>query len=128
MGDTGGLSATAGSPVRSESAANARVISHQTEQVEIEARCRAECLLVLTDLHYPGWEVSVDGEQAEMLRVNSIFRGVLLAPGKHQVVYRFRPASFQIGLLLAAASLLVIALCATHVAVVGRDQAPDAAR
>jgi hypothetical protein len=95
-----------------ESAAPDRValVALEPERVAVRAECSARCLLVLTDLFYPGWRASVDGREAPILRTNAIFRGVWLAAGRHQVVFRFEPASFRIGLGIFAATLGLVCL------------------
>jgi hypothetical protein len=96
-----------GSPGEEEERARIRDLS--SERVSVDARCSADCLLVLTDLDYPGWEARVDGERAEIVRVNTLFRGVRLPPGEHRIVYSYRPASFRYGAAVssAAAGLVV---------------------
>jgi hypothetical protein len=37
-----------------------------------------------------GWSARVDGRRTPVLRADGIFRGVPLAPGRHDVVFRFR--------------------------------------
>ncbi|MEE9218622.1 MAG: hypothetical protein V3U98_06110 [Acidobacteriota bacterium] len=68
-----------------------------TDQVRL--RCTAEVpgVAVLLDADYPGWEVRVDGVEMDSLRVNGAFRGVHLQPGRHDVIWRFRPFSVQLG-------------------------------
>lgn len=62
-------------------------------------------VVVLHDIFYPGWEVTVDGKPQRVLRTNLLFRGVEVPPGRHLVEFRFRPLS--IGNLVAAASGLL---------------------
>ena len=68
-----------------------------------------EGLLVLTEQHFPGWSVEVDGEPAELLNANALFRGVLLGPGDHEVVFRYRPWSAIAGALLSLLALIALA-------------------
>jgi hypothetical protein len=84
-------------PGRGDTAA---IVDYDLHRVDVEATCGARCLLVLTDLWYPGWHVSIDSAPAEMVRVNVLFRGVWLEPGRHRVSYRYRPGSFFAGLSL----------------------------
>jgi hypothetical protein len=81
------------------------ITTYATEQVTISAECTSDCLVVLTDLYYPGWVATLDGRPAEIYRVNHLFRGVRVPAGSHEIVFRYRPVSFRIGVLLFAATL-----------------------
>ena len=100
----GGPAAGAGDPADEVS-----ISSYEAERVVLSAACAARCLLVLPDLHYPGWHARVDGREAPIERTNAIFRGVWLEPGAHEVVFRFAPASFRIGMALFGAALVALA-------------------
>jgi hypothetical protein len=63
-------------------------------------------LLVQNDSYYPGWRAFVDGEEHPLLRVNHALRGVLLPPGSHEVVFRYRPRILYVGLGLFPIGLL----------------------
>jgi hypothetical protein len=90
--------------------------SYEAERVVLAAECSARCLLVLSDLHYPGWQARVDGREVPIERTNAIFRGVWLDPGAHEVVFRFAPASFRIGVGLLAATAAALAVGGAHAA------------
>ncbi|MBL0128723.1 MAG: hypothetical protein IPP83_14970 [Flavobacteriales bacterium] len=47
-------------------------------------------LLVLQQSHYPGWEVSVDGESTPLLHVNIAAMAVEVPAGVHTVRFRYR--------------------------------------
>jgi len=52
----------------------------------------------------------VDGEAAEVLRVNGLVRGIALGAGRHRVEMRYRPPGLREGLLLTIASGLCVVL------------------
>ncbi|KFG70438.1 hypothetical protein JH26_04590 [Microvirga sp. BSC39] len=83
----------------------ARIVSYQRNSVTIEVDSSANGVLVLHDIHYPGWEAWVDGERRPILRANLLFRGVEVGPGRHRVEFHFRPMSLEN--LVAAASDIV---------------------
>lgn len=66
-------------------------------------------LLVSSDVHYPGWRAWIDGRAADILLVNTAFRGVWLPPGSHEVRFRFVPRSFHVGIALSLAGLAATA-------------------
>lgn len=107
---------------RAEEAAT--ITAYAGGSVEIAARCATPCLLVLTDLDYPGWEVEVDGQPQRILRVNTLFRGVVLEPGKHHVAYRYRPVSFRIGAMLSSATLVALLIAGGYGVYARRSSIP----
>jgi hypothetical protein len=66
-------------------------------RVTIQAALTAPGYLVLTDTWYPGWQVTVDGEPAALLRANHAFRAVQLQRGQHSVEMTYRPPSVLLG-------------------------------
>jgi hypothetical protein len=75
------------------------------EVVQAVEAC-AERMLVLTDAWYPGWEVTVDGAPAEALKAWGLFRAVRVPAGRHEVTWRYRPRSVQVGGAISALALL----------------------
>lgn len=85
-------------------------INSETVRVDMEH----EGVLVLSDVFYPGWRVEIDGEEAELLRANYLFRAVVVPAGKHVVRFEFRPTSFVVGLVVSVSALVglgVVAVC-----------------
>jgi len=63
-------------------------------------------VFVLKDSYFPGWEATLDGRPAEVVRVNGMVRGVIVPTrGQHEIVFRYRPASFTLGVGIGAAAL-----------------------
>ena len=79
------------------------------QRVEARVDCAVRCLVVLTDLHYPGWKLRVDGGERPIERANGIFRGAWLEPGEHRLVYAYEPESFRAGALLSSVAVLGVA-------------------
>jgi hypothetical protein len=92
----------------------ASIVEYETDRVAVRVRCQDDCLLVLTDLAYPGWTATADGQARPLLTANALFRGVQLSAGEHLVEFGFAPRSLEIGIIAFAvatgvALLLVIA-------------------
>jgi hypothetical protein len=91
--------------------ATARVTDYRANRVDIAAESSVPGMLVLTDLIYPGWEVTVDGAPVEPVEIEQMYRGVPLSAGNHAVVWTYRPRSLYWGLAisgLTGAVLLVL--------------------
>lgn len=73
--------------------------------------------LVLTDVWFPGWRCSVDGQDVPLYRGDFAFRAVAVPAGSHQVVFRLDPTSYRIGKavsLSAVALVLAFSLAGLH--------------
>ncbi len=88
------------------------VLGYGPNRVEILVRTTEEALLILSDIHYPGWEATVDGAPVPLYKTDVIFRGVVVPEGEHRVVMRYAPTSLRLGLGLAATALLVLGMAA----------------
>ena len=86
----------------------ARVSEDGPERVVAELTTTNPGLLVLTDLHYPGWIAESDGRRLPILRADGWFRAVALSAGTHKVVFRYRPIAFYAGAAVSGAALLLI--------------------
>ncbi len=121
--DQAGLSTSGQFPSGRFPAGEARVTRYQPRRVEVAVAPVRPGFLVLSDSHYPGWRVSVDGEERPLLPANHVFRAVEVGPGDRNVVFSFEPASFRIGAAVSIAALLLWA----GVAFAGRGRVPWAA-
>ena len=70
-----------------------RIQELSANRVVIKANAIQVGTLVLTDLAYPGWNVTVDGESTDWQPIEGMFRSVELSPGEHTVLWVYRPAS-----------------------------------
>lgn len=66
------------------------------------------CVLVLSELDYPGWQATVDGAPAVIMRADGILRALVLAPGRHEVSFVFRPSSVRWGAATAVVTVLLV--------------------
>jgi hypothetical protein len=69
----------------------ARIVRYANTEVDIEADAPTGGLLVMNDAWHPWWRVEVDGQPAELLKANVIFRAVALLPGDHRIHFAFEP-------------------------------------
>jgi hypothetical protein len=91
-----------------ETAGEASLVVDGAGKVVIDAVAPRGGWLLLSDTWYPGWEATVDGRPAPVLRANVAHRAVPLSPGNHRVVFSFRPASTARGFALSAAGMILL--------------------
>jgi hypothetical protein len=88
-------------PVPVDSASTARVTleAYGPREIRWTVATDAPRLLVASEVYYPaGWNAYVDGEPTPIVRANYLLRAVPIPEGEHEVVMRFEPRSYQVGL------------------------------
>jgi hypothetical protein len=64
--------------------------------------------LFMADTWYPGWRAYVDEIETPIHRANYLFRAIEVPAGTHQVLLRYHPVSFIIGILISGAGWLFV--------------------
>jgi hypothetical protein len=92
-----------------DSTAAGRVVERKDENGRVTLRVvtDAPMLAVLSDRHYPGWRVRVDGKDAPLLLANGVFRAAAVPAGSSEVEFRYDPVSLKLGALISVVGLLV---------------------
>ena len=67
-------------------------------------------VLVFSEIYYPGWTATVDGEPVELGRVDYVLRAMNVKPGRHEVVLSFFPKSVNTTEAIAYISYLILFL------------------
>jgi hypothetical protein len=89
-------------PARSEKVS---VTYPSPQQAVLEVDLESPGMVVLADVDYPGWQLTIDGQPAKIYRANQMMRGALVPAKHHTLVYTFRPQSFQVGQVVSVAGL-----------------------
>lgn len=90
----------------------ATVLSREPMRVEVETSSAQPSFLVLTDSYDPGWQATVDGQPARIVRANQIFRSVELPAGRHRIVFRYVPVWLYLGVAVSLLSIAITAVIA----------------
>jgi hypothetical protein len=93
-------------------AGNVSIESYANTQLVLKADMQRAGWLVLSEMFYPGWHVTVDGVPANLYRANYILRAVPLPAGAHRIEMRFMPNSFVIGAMMTLVTALGLVLMA----------------
>jgi hypothetical protein len=76
-------------------------VRYETNEIVLAVEMVADGWLVLSEVYYPGWQATVDGERTDVLRADYTFRAVTLPSGEHTVRMRFAPKTWKIGLAVS---------------------------
>jgi len=85
-------------------------LSKRTNSFDLKVTASEASVLVVSQIDYPGWKASVDGQPVDMTRANYALPAIFVPQGEHHIVFSFEPLSFRLGLLLSAVSVSVIAI------------------
>ena len=69
--------------------------AYEPNELKYECQSGKGGVVVFSEIYYPGWTATVDGEPAELGRVDYILRALNVKPGKHEVVLTFKPKSVK---------------------------------
>jgi hypothetical protein len=66
-------------------------------RIEVDVQAASAGVLVLSEVFYPGWRATVDGEPVPLLRADYVLRAVCVPAGEHRVSLSFAPSSLKVG-------------------------------
>jgi len=125
--DPSGLAPFVRGPRADDADRDAVIVRHYGPQrVELDVRLGRPGVVILSDVFYPGWRLTLDGQPAEILRVNRLMRGAAVPAKAHRLVYTYEPESFRLGAALSAAGLVALAALAAWSAL-GRSRGGEVA-
>lgn len=87
---------------------SAEIASYEATDVVIQTDASCGGVLVLSDMYYPGWRVTVDAVEKNLLRVNWAFRGVYVPEGVHTVTFTYVPVSVTAGIIGTVVSSIIM--------------------
>jgi hypothetical protein len=87
-----------------------RRVAITPQRVTVETDLPTPGRLILTELAYPGWQVSINGAPAPE-ETAGMFRAATVPAGRCVVTWTYRPASVRWGVLLSAAGVAGLAVC-----------------
>ena len=85
-----------------------KVVHHGTNTLTIAVAATSPGFLVLSELWYPGWRATVNGEIVSVMRTNAALRGLAIPAGESTVELWFTPDSWRAGLLAAIAGWVLL--------------------
>jgi hypothetical protein len=86
---------------------SAQLVHDSPGHLEFETVTGSEQILVVTERFHRGWQIEVDGQAIEPMRVDGDFLGCVVPEGRHRVTLRFLPDSVTTGRWLSAAGVML---------------------
>lgn len=83
------------------------LIRFDPERIELKTQTDGSAILNLSLVYYPGWEATLDGAPAALLRADTAMSALVVPAGEHTVVLRFEPPSYTMGMLLSLMGIVI---------------------
>ncbi|MGH2469277.1 MAG: YfhO family protein, partial [Chloroflexota bacterium] len=87
----------------------ASLVGYAPRLVDIRTSSTVPAYLFTSEIAYPAWRATIDGQPVPILTADGIFRALDVPPGQHHVVFQYVPELFYIGGAISAATLLAFA-------------------
>lgn len=87
-----------------------KITAYEPNELHYDVESEQGGVVVFSEIYYPGWTATIDGQPAEPGRVNYVLRALKVPAGKHQVKLEFRPASVDATNRIAYAALAIMML------------------
>ena len=84
------------------------ITKYDTTSIEGHIDVKEDGLLFLSIPYAEGWSAVVDGKETEIVPIQDALMGIRLSRGGHDVALKYTPAGFKAGLLISAASVVMI--------------------
>jgi hypothetical protein len=100
------LPAFEGRPLSADS--YARILTYEPRRMVIETNSNQQAMLVVSEMHYPGWAATVDGLKTSIHQTDFLLRGLFVPAGKHTIEMIYKAPGAQKGALISLATILLI--------------------
>ncbi len=110
-----------------DSLSTIRLTSYQPNRLTYETENAQDGIAVFSEIYYPdGWQVTIDGQPAELARADYILRTLHIPAGKHVLEMTFDPRSLHVTEAVAYAAIILILAGLVVLAWRGRNTARTA--
>lgn len=104
--------AALGQSAVNDSTAKVTLTAYSPDNLKYDCSSKNGGVIVFSEIYYPEWTATVDGQPAEIGRVNYVLRAINVKPGNHKIVLDFHPKSITTTETISyiASALLLIAI------------------
>ena len=99
-----------GEAVEQDTASVGIITGYEPNRLAYDVNSGKGGVLVFSEIYYPGWTATIDGEPVELGRVDYVLRAMNVKPGRHEVVLSFFPKSVNTTETIAYISYLILFL------------------
>jgi hypothetical protein len=86
-----------------------REVERRPDRIVADVVTSGGAAVVALEAFYAGWRAELDGREVAVVKANALFNAVVVPPGRHRVVFAYRPRSIGVGAALSLAGLATLA-------------------
>lgn len=103
----------------SDSSATISRLSYSPNEVTYSSSSSTDQFAVFSEIYYPEWELTIDGQPAELIRVDYVLRGAVIPAGSHEIIMTMNPKTYNMSSNISLISSLILILAI--LAYIGRE-------
>ena len=96
--------------LQSDSTAKVTLTEYDANRLAYEVNSQKGGIVVFSEIYYPGWTCTVDGQNTPIARADYVLRAIRIPAGKHTVVMTFDPQTVHLTETIAYTALAILAL------------------
>ena len=114
-------------PAVVDSLAKVALFNYEPNELEYEVESTTGGVVVFSEIYYPGWTATLDGQPLELGRVNYVLRAAYVPSGKHVLHMEYKPASVTLTETIAyiAIVLLLVVFVGAAVLTIRKEKEKD---
>jgi hypothetical protein len=93
----------------------ARIVTYEPGHMVVETKSNKPAMLVVSEMHYPGWLGTLDGVKTTIHQTNFLLRGLFIPAGTHTVKMVYRAPGARNGAIISLATILLMAVFIAYV-------------
>ncbi|MEX1241958.1 MAG: YfhO family protein [Cyclobacteriaceae bacterium] len=93
-----------------DSTANIKLVELSPRHLTYESQSSSDGLAIFSEIYYPGWEATIDGKAAEVLRADYVLRALEIPAGNHTIEFTFEPRPYIVGNKITSVSSWLVLL------------------
>ncbi len=96
--------------IRGETPGQVTIQTEESGLIVLTTETRSVQLLVVAESNNPGWRVTIDGEQQEVIPVYGDYLGCLVPEGNHRIEFRFYPRKLPLACWVSLTGIVLTIL------------------
>ena len=91
-----------------DSLSTIQLTSYEPNRLVYKASTPKDGVVVFSEIYYPGWQATIDGQPVDIARADYILRAINVPAGEHTIEMWFDPQSIQVTESIAYAALTLL--------------------